>query len=126
MIMIKHIFNYHIFPRNHLWKSKDFKCWWKKFSAHWMIQIQFSWRIFVHYCQNKSHKLNLHVNSCNTIGKQGAPICNCLAENVKSTDLICELKYFLKGWYGCKCYLGIGYLCHLCDHVLFLIHIKNC
>ena len=69
-----------------------------------------------HYCQNKSHKKhNFHVHSRNTsrygnnsLRVLGAHIWNSLPENIKSTDSIYELKNFLKGWYGCKCYLCIS------------------
>ena len=69
-----------------------------------------------HYCRNRNHKKhNLHVNSCNTsrygnnsLRDLGAHIWNSLPENIKSKDPIYELKDFLKGWYGCKCYLCIG------------------
>ena len=87
-----------------------------------------------HYCQNKSHKKhNLHVHSRNTsrygnkcLRVLGAHIWNSLPENIKCTDSVYELKNFLKGWCGCKCYLCIVQLCHLRGHVLFLIYIKNC
>ena len=66
-----------------------------------------------HYCQSKRHKKhNLHVHSPNTsrygnnnLRVLGAHIWNSLPEHIKSTDSIYELKNFLKGWYGCKCYL---------------------
>ena len=65
-----------------------------------------------HYCQNKSHKKhNLHVHSRNTsrygssLRVLGAHIWNSLLENIKCKDSVYELKNFLKGWYGCKCYL---------------------
>ena len=35
-------------------------------------------------------------------------IWNSLPEKIKSTDSIYELKNFLKGWYGCRCYLCVG------------------
>ena len=68
-----------------------------------------------HYCQNKSHKKhNLHVHSRNTsrygnkcLRVLGAHIWNSLPENIKSTDSVYKLKNFLKGWYGCKCYLRL-------------------
>ena len=66
-----------------------------------------------HYCQSKSHnEHNLHVHSRNTsrygnnsLRVLGAHIWNSLPENIKCTDSVYELKNFLKGWYGCKCYL---------------------
>ena len=69
-----------------------------------------------HYCQNRSHKKhNFHVHSCNTsrygnnsLRVLGAHIWNSLPENIKSADSFYEIKNFLKGWYGCKCYLCIG------------------
>ena len=68
-----------------------------------------------HFCQNKSHKKhNLHVHSCimprygnNSLCVLGAHIWNSLPENIKCTDSVYELKNFLKGWYGWKCYLCI-------------------
>ena len=68
-----------------------------------------------HDCQKKSHKKhNLHVHSRNTsrYGNNnfrvlGAHIWNSLPENIKSTDSVYKLKNFLKGWYGCKCYLRL-------------------
>ena len=68
-----------------------------------------------HYWQNKSHKKhNFHVHSRNTsrYGNNsrcvlGAHIWDSLPENIKPTDSVYELKNFLKGWYGCKCYLCI-------------------
>ena len=68
-----------------------------------------------HYCQSKSHnEHNLHVHSRNTsrygnnsLRVLGAHIWNSLPENIKCTDSVYELKNFLKGWYGCKCYLCI-------------------
>ena len=69
-----------------------------------------------HYCQNKSHKKhNLHAHSRstsryenNTLRVLGAHIWNSFPENITSTYSIDELKNFLKGWCGCKCYLCIG------------------
>ena len=69
-----------------------------------------------HYCQNKSHKKhNLHVHGHNTsrygnnsLRVLGAHFWNSLPENMKCTDSFYELKNFLKGWYGCKCYLCIA------------------
>ena len=68
-----------------------------------------------HYCQNKSHEHKLHVHSHsmsrygnNSFCVLGAHIWNSLPENIKPTDSICKPKNFLKGWYGCKCYLCIS------------------
>ena len=69
-----------------------------------------------YYCQSKSHKKhNLHVHSHNTsrygnnsLRVLGGHIWNSLPENMKCTDSVYELKNFLKGWYGCKCYLCIA------------------
>ena len=69
----------------------------------------------IRYCQKKSHKEhNLHVHGRNASGygnnclrALGAHIRNSLPENIKCTDSVYKLMNFLKGWYGCKCYLCI-------------------
>ena len=43
----------------------------------------------------------------NSLRVLGAHIWNSLPENIKCTDSVYELKNFLKGWYGCNCYLCI-------------------
>ena len=66
-----------------------------------------------HYCQNKSHKKhNVHVHCRNTSRYGNKSLCvlgthiwNSFTENKKSADSIYELNKFLKGWYGCKCYI---------------------
>ena len=77
-----------------------------------MIQIQFSRRIFLIIVKTKVIKSTTFMYIAVRYGKNslrvlGAHIWNSLPENIKCTDSVYELKNFLKGWYGCKCYLCI-------------------
>ena len=70
----------------------------------------------LNYNLNRSHrKHNLQVHSRNTtrygnnsLRILGAHIWNSLPENIKSSDSVYKLKDFIKGWYGCNCYLCAG------------------
>ena len=74
----------------------------------------------VYYFQNKSHrKHNFHAHSSNTsrYGNNSfqvlcAHIWNPLPEHVQFINSVYELKDFLKGWYGCKCYLCVFVQCN--------------
>ena len=68
--------------------------------------------IFCYSCNSTHKKYNLQVHKHNTssYGNKnlhilGTYMWNSFPEDIKSTTSIYKFKEFMKGWYGCKCYL---------------------
>ena len=97
------------------------------------LNLDFMTDIVHYYCNSTHKKYNLQVHNRNTLeyGNKnlyilGGHIWNCFPKDIKSTTLIYKFEEFIKGWYGCKCYVyfNTSMLC-LSHHINIFSNLLN-